>query len=76
MKIITIALSFLLLMSLVGCSSRSIKGTSYDIEKIDRDISDRNSELAFDIFKELNNEDKDNLFHIEDIYINLPSKEE
>lgn len=63
MKIITIALSFLLLILLVGCNSGAFEDTSYDNDKIDRGISDRNSEFAFDIFKELNYEDKDeNIF--------------
>lgn len=50
---ITLGVSFL-----TGCSTSAMKpGKSYDKEKIGKNLVMANSHFAFDIFKELNNED-------------------
>lgn len=64
-KIISITLVCLLLASAIsGCTTNSSKKyESYDMEKIDSSIVKGNTEFAFNIFKELNKEDKEkNIF--------------
>ena len=63
-KFIGVMIIFLMLFSLIGCSSDAFihfsdKSLPFDKEKIDSEVVQGNSEFAFDIFKQLNDEDKE-----------------
>lgn len=61
----------LMIITLAGCSSASISGKVYDYnsEKTDKTLVQGNTEFAFDIFKELNRDDKDKSIFISPLSI-------
>lgn len=61
-KILLLLLISILILNVVGCSNTN--GTKeFNMKDIDQNTTEKNSEFAFEIFKELNKEDiKDNIF--------------